>query len=103
VLALSRDQEVPVYATKAVAGMIEQVADAKRAQWSPVYGDEWPAETHYPNSLLADGNKQLPEAARSELDAAMRAFLPDAPLTWMIELGADAVAAELAAGTQAAE
>jgi hypothetical protein len=27
----------------------------------------------------------------------MQAFLPDAPLTWMIELGADAVAAELAA------
>jgi hypothetical protein len=26
----------------------------------------------------------------------MQAFLPDAPLTWMIELGADAVAAELA-------
>ena len=212
VLALSRDQEVPVYATKAVAGMIGEIADAKRAQWSPVYGDEWPAETAYPNSLLADGvqvivddltftahdmgpaeshadsyfilqanqslpvaftgdlafhgthpftadghtgrwlavldtlatelqgvstlypghgrpattevfaeqrryllyyrelvrrladgNKQLPEAAKSELDAAMRAFLPDAPLTWMIELGADAVAAELVAGTQAAE
>jgi hypothetical protein len=27
----------------------------------------------------------------------MRRFLPDAPLTWMIGLGADAVAAELAA------
>jgi hypothetical protein len=30
----------------------------------------------------------------------MRAFLPDAPLTWMIELGADAVAAELAADAE---
>jgi hypothetical protein len=36
-------------------------------------------------------------AAKSELTAALQAFLPDAPLTWMIELGADAVAAELAA------
>jgi hypothetical protein len=27
----------------------------------------------------------------------MRRFLPDAPLTWMIGLGTDAVAAELAA------
>jgi len=203
-LALVREvgQEIPVYATKAVSAVIEQIADAKRAQWSPVYGDEWPAETYYPNSpladgaqvtvdeltftahdigpaeshadsyyvletnhcafigdlafhgthpytadghsgrwlaaldtlsarlatvgtlypghgepattdlladqrryllyyrevvrRLADGNKQLPEAAKPELDAAMRAFLPDAPLTWMIELGADAVAAELA-------
>lgn len=25
------------------------------AKWSPVYGAEWPAETCYPNSLLADG------------------------------------------------
>jgi glyoxylase-like metal-dependent hydrolase (beta-lactamase superfamily II) len=204
-LALVREagEEVPVYATKAVAAVIEQIADAKRAQWSPVYGDEWPAETYYPNSPLADGaqitvdeltftahdmgpaeshadsyfvletnhcafigdlafhgthpytadghsgrwlaaldalsvklanvgvlypghgqpatidlfadqrryllyyrelvrrlaegDQQLPEAAKLELDAAMRAFLPGAPLTWMIELGADAVAAELAA------
>jgi len=208
-LTLVQDTEVPVYATRAVAGVIEQIADAKRAQWSPVYGDEWPAETYYPNSLLADGaqvtiddltftahdmgpaesnadscfvlesqssapvaftgdlafngthpytadghsgrwlaaldtlairlngtstlypghgdpattmvlaeqrryllyyrelvrrlaggNKQLSEAAKSELDAAMRAFLPDAPLTWMIDLGADAVAAEIAAAAE---
>jgi hypothetical protein len=32
----------------------------------------------------------------------MQAFLPDAPLTWMIELGADAIAAELAAAGAAA-
>jgi len=33
----------------------------------------------------------------SYLTAALQAFLPGAPLTWMIELGADAVAAELTA------
>jgi hypothetical protein len=51
---------------------------------------------------LSGGEPQLSEAARSELSTAVQAFLPDAPLTWMIELGADAVAAELAAvGTAA--
>jgi len=189
-----------------VGRVIEEIADTKRAQWSPVYGAEWPAETYYPNSLLADGAQvqfdelsftvrevgpaeshadsyvvltanesatiaftgdlafhgthpytadghssawlaaldvlggelagtgtlypghgnpagpglladqrryllyyrelirrlsggepQLSEAAKSELSTALQAFLPDAPLTWMIELGADAVAAELAA------
>ena len=45
---------------------------------------------------LADGEPRLPEAAKAELDAGMQSFLPDAPLTWMIGLGADAVAAELA-------
>ena len=45
---------------------------------------------------LSGGEPVLYEAAKSELSTAMQAFLPDAPLTWMIELGADAVAAELA-------
>jgi glyoxylase-like metal-dependent hydrolase (beta-lactamase superfamily II) len=51
---------------------------------------------------LSGGEPQLSEAAKSELTAALQAFLPDAPLTWMIELGADAVAAELAAVRTAA-
>ena len=41
--------------------------------------------------------EKLSEAAKAELSTAIQAFLPDAPLTWMIDLGADAVAAELAA------
>jgi glyoxylase-like metal-dependent hydrolase (beta-lactamase superfamily II) len=206
VLGLVQDKEVPVYATASVGRVIEEIDDSKRAQWSPVYGTEWPAETYYPNSPLADGAQvqldemtftvrevgpaeshadsylvltaneatyvaftgdlafhgmhsytadghsgawlaaldvlggeladigalypghgdpagpslladqrryllyyreliqrlsrgepQLSEAARSELSTAVQAFLPDAPLTWMIKLGADAVAAELAA------
>ena len=49
VLALVRDREVPVYATADVGRVITEIAAAKRAQWSPVYGREWPAETFYPN------------------------------------------------------
>jgi glyoxylase-like metal-dependent hydrolase (beta-lactamase superfamily II) len=206
VLSLVKDKEVPVYATSGVGRAIEEIADVKRAQWLPAYGAEWPAETYYANSLLADGAQiqlddmsftvrevgpaeshadsyllmaangsapiaftgdlafhgthpytadghsgawlvaldvlsselagigtlypghgdpagpdllaaqrryllyyrelirrlsggeaVLSETAKSELSTALRAFLPDAPLTWMIELGADAVAAELAA------
>jgi glyoxylase-like metal-dependent hydrolase (beta-lactamase superfamily II) len=205
VAAVVRDQEVPVYAAATVGKVIEQIAEAKREQWSPVYGPEWPAQTYYPDVLLADGDRvqlaeltftvremgpaeshadsyfllaadgrppvafvgdlafhgthpytadghsaswlaaldllagelagvgtlypghgapaglgvlaeqrryllyyrelvrrladgepRLPEAAKAELAAGMQSFLPDAPLTWMIGLGADAVAAELA-------
>jgi glyoxylase-like metal-dependent hydrolase (beta-lactamase superfamily II) len=205
-LALVRDREVPVYATGGVAKVIREIADAKRAQWGPVYGAEWPSETYYPNTELRDGEEvgfdgltvtahelgegeshadsyllarpaggepvafvgdlafhgthpytadghtaawlstldrlipelagtrqllpghgaptglevlaeqrrylvayrevvrrlargtaQLDDAARAELDATMQRFLPGAPLTWMIGLGADAVASELAA------
>jgi hypothetical protein len=46
---------------------------------------------------LAEGQPQLSDEAKQSLERAMTAFLPSAPLTWMIGLGADAVAAELAA------
>jgi len=203
-LELVRDREVPVHATSGVAAVIRRIADAKRAQWGPVYGAEWPSETYYPNTELHDGEQvtvdglaitvrelgegeshadsyllvrppsgeplaftgdlafhgthpytadghtaawlatldrlerelagvrrllpghgapagvellaeqrryllfyrevvrrlaggrpQLDDTARPRLEAAMRSFLPNAHLTWMIELGADAVAAEL--------
>jgi glyoxylase-like metal-dependent hydrolase (beta-lactamase superfamily II) len=45
---------------------------------------------------LAHGAASLSEAAKQELVKRMEAFLPDAPLTFMIALGADAVASELA-------
>jgi len=44
----------------------------------------------------------VPPSARAELDTAVQAFLPGAPLTWMIGLGADAVAGEQAAADRAA-
>lgn len=200
--------DVPVYATEAVDAVIREIADAKRAQWGPVYGDEWPAVTAYPTvplkdgaevvldgvrytardlgpaeshadsifvaraegdaqgvafigdlafhgthpytadghgaqwldvldtladeladaavllpghgeptgtevlvaqraylvryraevRRLAEGAAVLTDAAKEELDKVMQEFAPDAPLSWMIALGADAVAAELAQG-----
>jgi hypothetical protein len=45
---------------------------------------------------LAGGASRLDDAGRAELDAVMRRFLPDAPLSWLVGLGGDAVAAELA-------
>jgi glyoxylase-like metal-dependent hydrolase (beta-lactamase superfamily II) len=56
ILSLVKDHEVPVYAAPSVARAIEEIADAKRAQWTPTYGEEWPSETYYPNTLLADGD-----------------------------------------------
>jgi glyoxylase-like metal-dependent hydrolase (beta-lactamase superfamily II) len=205
VLELVREREAPVYATVSVNRAIREIADAKRAQWSPVYGSEWPSETFYPSvavddrqivevdglsitardigqaeshadsyftiqtgdetpiaftgdlgfngthpytadghtttwlqaldalcaelhgaqrilpghgapttwslfedqrryllyyrevvGRLAAGGPTLTDEAQVELERAMQEFLPNAPLTWMIGLGANAVAAELA-------
>lgn len=196
-------EDVPVYAAAAVAEMVARIAEPKREQWQPTYGDEWPdryrvpdqpitgtgavelggmrvevrdvgpAESHadsylvvhaggrrvafigdlafhgvhsftadghtsawldaldrltdelagaplYPGhgmpsdvGLLADqrryllmyretvrrlaaGAPSLTDAQKQELTEVMTRFLPDAPLGWLVGLGADAVAAELA-------
>jgi glyoxylase-like metal-dependent hydrolase (beta-lactamase superfamily II) len=144
-LPLLASPDVPVYAAAEVADTIAQIADAKRAQWQPMYGAEWPdthripdrrlstgdvvelgslrfqlhsvgpAESHADSYLtlddrafigdlarLAAGAPTLTDAQREDLTAVMTSFLPQAPLTWMIGLGADAVAAELVAEAVAA-
>jgi glyoxylase-like metal-dependent hydrolase (beta-lactamase superfamily II) len=47
--------DVPVYATKAVAETIEAIAEPKRDQWQPVFGDEWPDRYRVPDHQVADG------------------------------------------------
>jgi glyoxylase-like metal-dependent hydrolase (beta-lactamase superfamily II) len=54
VMELVRAREVPVYASVGVDRAIREIADAKRAQWAPVYGSEWPSETFYPSVALGD-------------------------------------------------
>lgn len=46
---------------------------------------------------LAAGAPSLTDPQKQELTGVMTRFLPGAPLTWMIGLGADAVASELVA------
>jgi len=199
-LPVLADDEVPVYAAADVADTIARIAEAKREQWQPVYGAEWPDKHRVPDRRLSDGEvvelgglrfalhaigaaeshadsyitlgdvafigdlafhgihpytadghtgrwlvaldtlidelagvtllpghgtpgdvrmladqrrylmmyretvlrlaaaaSSLTAPQREELMAVMTRFLPDAPLSWMIGLGADAVAAELAA------
>jgi glyoxylase-like metal-dependent hydrolase (beta-lactamase superfamily II) len=49
---------------------------------------------------VGHGVTSLSQAQRTELADTMSRFLPGAPLEWMIALGADAVAAELASSEQ---
>ncbi|HEU4544077.1 MAG TPA: MBL fold metallo-hydrolase [Jiangellaceae bacterium] len=50
---------------------------------------------------LSGGEPALTDQQREELTQIMSRFLPKAPLTWLVGLGADAVAAELAATSSA--
>jgi glyoxylase-like metal-dependent hydrolase (beta-lactamase superfamily II) len=46
--------EVPVIAHADVDREIRAKDDAKRAQWGPMFGDEWPASATFPNRTVAD-------------------------------------------------
>jgi glyoxylase-like metal-dependent hydrolase (beta-lactamase superfamily II) len=47
-------EEVPVIAHRDVDREIRAKDDAKRAQWGPMFGDEWPAGATFPNRTVAD-------------------------------------------------
>jgi glyoxylase-like metal-dependent hydrolase (beta-lactamase superfamily II) len=46
--------EAPVIAHRDVDAEIRASDDAKRAQWGPTFGDEWPASATFPNRTVAD-------------------------------------------------
>jgi glyoxylase-like metal-dependent hydrolase (beta-lactamase superfamily II) len=46
--------DVPVIAHRDVDREIRANDDAKRAQWGPMFGDEWPASATFPDRLVGD-------------------------------------------------
>ena len=46
--------DVPVIALAPVEREIREKDDAKRAQWGPMFGDEWPASATFPNRVVGD-------------------------------------------------
>jgi glyoxylase-like metal-dependent hydrolase (beta-lactamase superfamily II) len=51
---LLADEEVLVIAHRDVDREIRANDEAKRAQWRPMFGDEWPASATFPNRTVAD-------------------------------------------------
>jgi glyoxylase-like metal-dependent hydrolase (beta-lactamase superfamily II) len=47
-------ERVPVIAHGEVAREIRAKDDAKRAQWGPTFGDQWPSSATFPNQLIGD-------------------------------------------------
>jgi glyoxylase-like metal-dependent hydrolase (beta-lactamase superfamily II) len=46
--------DAPVIALPEVEREIREKDDAKRVQWGPMFGDEWPASATFPNRTVAD-------------------------------------------------
>jgi glyoxylase-like metal-dependent hydrolase (beta-lactamase superfamily II) len=51
---LLQDESVPVIAHRDVAREISDRDEAKRAQWGPIFGAEWPASATLPDRFIGD-------------------------------------------------
>jgi len=47
--------DVPVVALASVRNLMRATEEAKRAQWGPVFGEEWVSRWVYPDRIVADG------------------------------------------------
>lgn len=56
VTELLAGQDLPVYATAGVDEIIRRDDAAKAEQWTPVFGDEWPAQRTFPSERVEDGD-----------------------------------------------
>jgi glyoxylase-like metal-dependent hydrolase (beta-lactamase superfamily II) len=51
---LLQGETVPVIAHRDVGREISDKDEAKRAQWGPIFGDEWPASATFPDRFVGD-------------------------------------------------
>ena len=64
VTQLLAGEDVPVLALPEVDREIRQRDAAKRAQWGPMFGDEWPASATFPTRIANDGETMVFDGLR---------------------------------------
>jgi glyoxylase-like metal-dependent hydrolase (beta-lactamase superfamily II) len=79
--------DVPVIATDAVARLMRATEEPKRAQWGPLFGDEWiPAWTH-PNRIVQDGDMVTLDGVTFRIHDLGAGGDCDANAVWIVESG----------------
>ena len=88
-------EEVPVIALAEVDREIRERDDAKRAQWGPMFGDEWPASATFPNEVVADGAQiELGDLGFTAWDAGPGESVSET--VWLLDRGKCAFVGDLA-------
>jgi glyoxylase-like metal-dependent hydrolase (beta-lactamase superfamily II) len=88
-------EEVPVIAHRDVDREIRAKDAAKRAQWGPMFGGEWPASVTFPNRTVADEES----VALGDLRFTAWDFGPcesESETVWLLDDGAIAFVGDLA-------
>ena len=92
---LLASERVPVIAHADVDREIRAKDEAKRSQWGPMFGDEWPADAMFPNRTVADEES----VALGDLRFTAWDFGPcesESQTVWLLGDGETAFAGDLA-------
>ncbi|MBO9730719.1 MAG: MBL fold metallo-hydrolase [Chitinophaga sp.] len=54
---VKQQQDIPVFAVPAVKQLMQDTEQAKHAQWSGMFGDEWIPQWSYPTELVGNGDQ----------------------------------------------
>jgi glyoxylase-like metal-dependent hydrolase (beta-lactamase superfamily II) len=95
VTQLLAGDDVPVIALAGVDQEIRERDDAKRAQWGPMFGDEWPSSATFPTQVVADGaTVELGDVRLTALD--LGACESASETVWLLDGGGAAFVGDLA-------
>lgn len=87
---LVENREVPILALESVERLMRTFEEPKRAQWGPVYGDEWVQHWTYPNRLLQDNDSVVFDGITYRIHDLGAGGDCDANSIWVIETGSKA-------------
>ncbi len=79
------NNEVPILAIESVERLMRMFEEPKRAQWGPVYGDEWVQHWTYPNQLLKDNDSVVFDGITYRVHDLGAGGDCDANSIWVIE------------------
>jgi glyoxylase-like metal-dependent hydrolase (beta-lactamase superfamily II) len=87
--------DAPVIALTEVEREIRERDESKRAQWGPMFGDEWPASATFPNRVVADGDSvELGDLHFTAWDAGPGESVSET--VWLLDGGGSAFVGDLA-------
>jgi glyoxylase-like metal-dependent hydrolase (beta-lactamase superfamily II) len=77
------DDATPIHATADALALMRQLEAPKRAQWTPVFGDEWVQQWRYPNRIVAHGESLRLDGVRYTVHDLGRGGDSDANAIWL--------------------
>ena len=84
---LVTDDTTPIYATAEAKALMEKIEAPKRAQWTPVFGEEWVEAWRYPNREIKHGDALTFDGVTYTIHDLGRGGHCDANAIWLARAG----------------